>query len=328
MQQRIDIKTFAQKLGVSTATISRAFGANGRISDATRKKVLEAAEKMGYYANFNASNLGSKKSGSVYFFYPEIYTDEPDYFVSEIVLGINRELSHTRVFKVTPFDEKDNRILSSCKQQIMDGRVAAAIILGGTKSANVLAELAERVKIPYVIIGKSSKFTKNVVDYDNEHGAFLAGKYFKETKRKRVAYISGHLDKAKQSGFAKGLGINASELLVIEGGAGFKYGMQAMEEIHKHHPDVDGVLCGNDTLAIGVINAAKKLNISIPKDLAVIGFDDIAIAKHFSPALSTVSLHLKQIGTAAVNLLEKQFATHQKVANESIQCDLIIREST
>lgn len=328
MNKRMDIKTFAKELGVSTATVSRAFGSAGRISEKTREKILKAADELGYYANYNASKLGSKKSGSIYFFYPEIYTEEPDYFVSEVILGINRNLDHNKCFKITPFDEHNNCILNSCKRQILDGRVAGAIILSGTKGANMLASLAEKVKIPYVIIGRNPKFNNNVVDYDNEHGAFLAGKLLKKIGRKKVAYVSGHLDKAKKRGFAKGFGIDTNELIVIKGGAGFRYGIQAMETLYKKHPDVDGVLCANDNLAIGLINHAQKLGIRVPKDLSVVGFDDIAFSKFCNPSLSTVSLNLKELGSAAVRLLERQMNNTPKCENEFIQCELIIREST
>ena len=243
-------------------------------------------------------------------------------------MGINRNLDHNKCFKITPFDEHNNCILNSCKRQILDGRVAGAIILSGTKGANMLASLAEKVKIPYVIIGRNPKFNNNVVDYDNEHGAFLAGKLLKKIGRKKVAYVSGHLDKAKKRGFAKGFGIDTNELIVIKGGAGFRYGIQAMETLYKKHPDVDGVLCANDNLAIGLINHAQKLGIRVPKDLSVVGFDDIAFSKFCNPSLSTVSLNLKELGSAAVRLLERQMNNTPKCENEFIQCELIIREST
>lgn len=328
MTKKIDIKTFAKELGVSTATISRAFGSAGRISEKTRDRILKAADEYGYYANYNARHLSSKQSGSICFFYPEIYTEEPDYFVSEITLGINRSLNHMSSFKVAPFDEHDNHILNSCRQQIMDGRVAAAIILSGTKGANILAALADKMKIPYAIIGRNPKFSNNVVDYDNEYGAFLAGQLLKRLGRKKVAYVSGHLDKLKKCGFARGFGVEPEDIITIKGGAGFRYGIQAMETLHKKHPDVDGVLCANDNLAIALINHAKKLGVDIPKDLSVIGFDDIAFSKFCNPSLSTVSLNLKELGSAAVRLIEKQLESKHKCENEIVRCELIIREST
>ena len=156
MSQRMDIKSFAEAIGVSTATVSRAFGGAGRISAETRKRVLEAAEKLGYHASFHARNLGSRHGGSIVFFYPELYTDEPDYFINEIVIGINRTLNHDRLFTVTPFDEHDERLIANAREQILDGRVSGAIIISGTAGASSLISLVQKSRIPYVVIGKST----------------------------------------------------------------------------------------------------------------------------------------------------------------------------
>lgn len=328
MQRKMDIKSFAEAIGVSAATVSRAFGGAGRISEETRKKVLDAAEKMGYHASFHAKNLGSKHGGSIAFFYPELYTDEPDYFINEIVIGINRTLNHDRLFKITPFDEHDERLLASAREQILDGRVSAAIIISGTAGASSLIALAQKSRIPYVVIGKSTPNSTNTVDYDNEYGATLAGRYFRETNRKNPAYISGHLDRPKKRGFAAGFGIDESQILEIRGGAGFKYGYQAAEEIYHKHSGIDCVLCANDIIAIGFIKRATELGLKIPTDIGVIGFDDIAIAKNYMPAISTVSLHLRQLGVSAGEMLESQFSGNNKISNEVVRCDLIIREST
>lgn len=328
MSRKMDIKSFAEAIGVSAATVSRAFGGAGRISTATRKKVLDAAEKLGYHASYHARNLGAKHGGSIAFFYPELYVDEPDYFISEIVLGINRTLNHDRLFKVTPFDEDDERLLDSAREQILDGRVSGAIIISGTTGAASLIALARKTRIPYVIIGKSTPDSTNTVDYDNEYGAILAGRYFRETGRCRPAYISGHLDRPKKRGFAAGFGVAESEIFEISGGAGFKYGYQAAEVICHQHQETDCVLCANDIIAIGFIKRAFELGMKIPEDIGVIGFDDIAIAKNYIPALSTVSLHLRQLGVSAGEMLEAQFISDKPIPNEVVRCDLIIREST
>lgn len=328
MSRRMDIKSFAEAIGVSAATVSRAFGGAGRISEETRKKVLEAAEKMGYHASFHARNLGSRHGGSIAFFYPELYTDEPDYFINEIVIGINRTLNHDRLFTVIPFDEHDERLIANAREQILDGRISGAIIISGTSGASSLISLAQKARIPYTVIGKSAPNSTNTVDYDNEYGATLAGRYFKETGRKAPAYISGHLDRPKKRGFAAGFGVEESQILEIQGGAGFKYGYQAAEMIFHQHLNIDCILCANDIIAIGFIKRAAELGLKVPDDIGVIGFDDIAIAKNYMPALSTVSLHLRQLGVSAGEMLEAQFAGKSKIQNEVVRCDLIIREST
>ena len=328
MSQRMDIKSFAEAIGVSTATVSRAFGGAGRISAETRKRVLEAAEKLGYHASFHARNLGSRHGGSIVFFYPELYTDEPDYFINEIVIGINRTLNHDRLFTVTPFDEHDERLIANAREQILDGRVSGAIIISGTAGASSLISLVQKSRIPYVVIGKSTPHSTNTIDYDNEYGAELAGRYFRETGRKYPAYISGHLDRPKKRGFAAGFEVEESQILEIQGGAGFKYGYQAAEEIFYRHKETDCVLCANDIIAIGFIKRAAELGLKIPSDIGVIGFDDIAIAKNYMPAISTVSLHLRKLGVSAGEMLEQQFSGRNKIPNETVRCDLIIREST
>ena len=100
------------------------------------------------------------------------------------------------------------------------------------------------------------------------------------------------------------------------------------EEIFHNHHETDCILCANDIIAIGFIKHASELGLKIPQDIAVIGFDDIAIAKNYIPAISTVSLHLRQLGVSAGEMLEAQFSGKNKISNEVVRCDLIIREST
>jgi len=324
----MDIKSFAKAVGVSCATVSRAFGGRGRISQETKKKILDAAEELGYYASFHARNLGKKHGGCIAFFYPELYTEEPDYFISEIVLGVNRTLRRDRIFNVTAFDEDDERLLSEAKEQILDGRVSGAIIISGTPGAAALADLAFKNHIPCVVIGRSGENSVNTIDYDNGYGATLAGKYFRETGRKHPAYVSGHLDRPKKQGFARGFGVDESEVYEIRGGAGFQYGSHAAEEIFRNHRNIDCILCANDIIAIGFIKRATELGIKIPQDIGVIGFDDIAISKNYIPSLSTVSLHLHRLGVEAGKMIEQLFDGKKNLPNTVVRCDLIIRESS
>ena len=324
----MDIKSFAKAVGVSCATVSRAFGGRGRISQETKKKILDAAEELGYYASFHARNLGKKHGGCIAFFYPELYTEEPDYFISEIVLGVNRTLKRDRIFNVTAFDEDDERLLSEAKEQILDGRVSGAIIISGTPGAAALADLAFKNRIPCVVIGRSGENSVNTIDYDNGYGATLAGKYFRETGRKHPAYVSGHLDRPKKQGFARGFGVDESEVYEIRGGAGFQYGSHAAEEIFRNRLNIDCILCANDIIAIGFIKRATELGIKIPQDIGVIGFDDIAISKNYIPSLSTVSLHLHRLGVEAGKMIEQLFDGKKNLPNTVVRCDLIIRESS
>ena len=326
MKRKETINDFAAKAGVSIATVSRAFTGNGRISEATRKRLLELAAKTGYTPDHAR---GPKPAGSlpaIVFCYPEIYQEEPDYFIAEIVLAAKRMVSGDHIFIVMPFDENDDHVIDSAKMEILSGAVAGVLIVAGTPGAKKLAKTAESCGLPYVIIGKMPGFEYNTVLYDNECGGFLAGKYFRETGRRKPVYVTGHLDAAKKQGFQRGFG--SDKIPMIQGGAGFRFGVNALNCILKRHPDTDCVLCANDIQAMGLIREAANKNIAVPERLAVIGFDNIAAGRFFIPAVSTVSLHLSQIGKTAMELLRRQLNGETHIQSELVQCDLILRQST
>ena len=178
------------------------------------------------------------------------------------------------------------------------------------------------------MIGPMRDIKNNNVLFDNKYGAFLAGRYFKNTGHKHPAFIGGHLDKDKQDGFRDGLQLKDSEIVKIGSGFGFRHGFQALDIIAEKHPEVDCVLCANDSMAMGFIKAALNRNIKIPQDIAVIGYDDIRSARYYSPALSSVTIKPYSIGESAALLLERILKGEKNIQTEIIECDLVVRESS
>ena len=326
MRNRITIQEFAEKAGVSIATVSRAFTGNGRISPETRKRIFEIAQKYGYSSGVRRIRSDNDLPELV-FFYPELYSGEPDYFTAEITVNIKRHLGTDHVFTVTPFDENDDHVIDSAKARMLNGSIAGILVVAGTPGAGKLAETAESCSVPYVLIGTIPGFPWNTVLHDNEYGAFLAGKYFRETGRRHPVYLSGHLDSAKRLGFQRGFG-GSERIPVIPGGAGFRFGVNALNYIRNRHPETDCVLCATDVMAMGLLKEAEKNAVRVPDDLAVIGFDDIAASRFFTPALSSVSLHLGPIGKVAAELLERQLRGKTHLPPEIVPCDLVLRQST
>ena len=119
-----------------------------------------------------------------------------------------------------------------------------------------------------------------------------------------------------------------NESPVIPGGAGFRFGVNALNYIRNRHPETDCVLCATDVMAMGLLKEAEKNAVRVPDDLAVIGFDDIAASRFFTPALSSVSLHLGTIGKVAAELLERQLRGKTHLPPEIVPCDLVLRQST
>jgi len=321
----MNIKEFASRLGISTATVSRAFGTKGRISEKTRKMIISRAEDLGYRANYHARNLSSKKSHTIAFFYPPLTKGEPDYFITEIIFGVSEASSRSSYpLQVHPIYPESTDF---CKDIILNGSISGIIVTAGTAESNELVKTAKISSLPYVVVGHMSGENQNTVTFDNSRGAMLAGKYFKDTGRKNPAYVSGIFDKRKRLGFSQGLGAMSSKLHFDNGGSTFHDGFSAFRRVLKAVPDTDCVLCANDILAMGFIKAALTEGYKVPGDIAVIGFDDVKIARYFSPALTTIRLHLDELGEKSVNLLRRIMDGGKTVSCESVDCELIVRDS-
>lgn len=327
--KKLTIKDFAEILGVSTATISRAFSSKGRISDKTRQHIISKAKELGYSANIHARSLSKPDSSRIVLYYPELNSEEPDYFIAEIMMGINSSLAqHGKSLQINPLPlDASDTILHLCKDQILSGAIAGIIIFYGAESSQELYKCAQDRAVPCVVIGNMDGVRNNNVVYDTRHGAFLAGRYFKNTNRKHPAYLGGHLDKDKQQGFRKGLEMPAGKIVKIGPGFGFRDGYNAMELIAEKHPETDCVLCATDSMAMGFIKAALDHKIKIPQDIAVISYDDTCAARYYAPALSSVRLKPFEIGKNAAIILERIMSGEQNIQTELIECDLIVRES-
>ena len=327
--KKLNIKDFAEILGVSTATVSRAFSSKGRISDRTRKHIVAKAAELGYCANIHARSLNTPDSSLIAWYYPELNSEEPDYFIAEIMMGLNSILARQgKNLQVNPLPlATPDGILNLCKNQILSGAIAGVIIMYGSESSRELYKCARDRGVPCVVIGNMEGVKYNNVLYDIRQGAFLAGRYFRNIGRKHPAYISGHLDKNKRQGFRIGLEMPAGKIVKIGPGFGFRDGYHALELIAEKHPEIDCVLCATDAMAMGFIKAALEHSIKIPRDIAVISYDDTCAARYYTPALSSVRLKPFEIGKNAAIVLERIMKGEKNIQAEIVECDLVIRES-
>jgi len=325
---KINIVKFAAMLGVSTATVSRAFSNKGRISHETKGMILARASEVGYRPNVNARNLILKTTNTIAFFYPSLIKGEPDFFITEIMLGINETISaNNKILQIFPLSPSNDENLEFYKSVILNGSVSGIIVISGVSTSDELIELANNWSVPCVEIGPVNNDKVNSVSFKLEQGTKLAGKYFYKIGCKHPAYVSGIHDENKLCGFKEGLEDLAGNLIVDQGGTTFQHGSTAFGRIFRQHPEIDAVLCANDILAIGFMKAALAKGLRIPQDVAVIGCDDVKIARFYTPALTSIQLHEYEIGQKAVVQLTKLIDGETELQNELIETELIIRES-
>lgn len=323
----MNIKDFSSFLGVSTATVSRAFSDKGRISASTRSKIRQKALELGYRPNIHARSLSRKHYHTISLFYPALIKREPDYFISEIILGANEYTSRKRIpLQIHPLSIAPKNFTDTYTDILFNSGVDGIIVIYGTREAEDLISLAKSIKLPYVIIGEITGEEANSITYPINTGAEAAGCHFVRKGKTRPVFIRGINDQPKISGFRFGLNKTSRHLQIDKGGSTFAHGAAAFKRIRINWPDTDCVFCANDVLAIGFIRAALSAGVKIPEDIAVIGCDDIKLARYYYPSLTTINFFQYELGKNSVGQL-LSLMSGEKIAQKIIPCKLVLRES-
>lgn len=316
----VTIFDVAREANVSMATVSRVVNGNPNVKPSTRKKVLEAIERLGYRPNAVARGLASKKTTTVGVIIPDI----SNIFFAELARGIediatmykyNIILSNSDQNK-----EKELHLLNTMLAKQVDG----ILFMGG----NITEEhVSEFQKSPVPIVLAATIEPNNAipsVNIDYEQAAFEAVAYLLEKGNKRVTYVTGPtndpINQKKLAGYRRALethGLTYEEELVIEGDNSYDSGIEAYEKIAELAEKPTAVFAGTDEMALGVIHSAQDHGVRIPDQLEVIGFDNTRLATMVRPRLTTVMQPMYDIGAVAMRLLTK-YMNKENVENHIV----------
>lgn len=275
------------------------------ISSATRKRVLDAAKKLNYFPNVAGKKLVSGKSdtiGLVLCQSPEqIFTDA---FLPQVILGVE-QAAIQQGFHVLlkPVDPNDT---GGYARLITENHVDGILLSGPRQDDTALMDLHQR-RVPILLMGQLPETDIPFVDVDATAGAELAVNHLIERGHQRIGMITNApLDytsaQQRRDGYVKALkkaklAINKS--LIKEGNYTPASGFDAMKALLAMTPPVTAVFVASDVVAIGAMLAIKQAGLSIPNDIAVIGFDDIPLAEYYDPPLTTVRLPAFGLGWAS-----------------------------
>lgn len=301
----------AARAGVSRATASRVLTGSPKVSERARSAVMVAADELSYVANPAARSLAKRRSDSIAFVVVEseerLFTDP--FFAAALrgVQGVLAERELQLLFVVVGNERDSERFLRFAGQGHIDG----AILLSVHGQDPLPARLRERgVRVvlsgrPYAP-GQEQLF----VDADNVGGGRQAAELLLSRECRRIATISGPLDmpaaQDRLDGFTGRLaeaGIERASVCVVPGDFSIPGGETAMAEVLRRCPEVDGVFAANDLMALGALQALADAGRAVPDDVAVIGFDDVPIARGARPALTTVRQPIEAMGRAMADLL-------------------------
>lgn len=337
--KEITLKEIAELLGIAPTTVSKALKDYPDVSEKTRREVRELAERLGYSPNSFAVNLRTKESKTIGLIIPEVV----HHFFSNVITGIIEEAEKSGYLVIILQSGESPEMERKQVDLLLDKRVDG-ILMALTNDSNDDEHIRKIIKrdMPLVLFDKISKLLPcSKVLINDQKAAMQAVQHLIDIGCKKIAHIRGPLNPQNSIdrflGYKKALeknGLTFDPSLVYPcRNVTYEEGRMFAERIHKEHPDVDGIFCITDLVAVGVISYFNEHNIRIPQDVALIGFSNWFISQVITPKLSSIRQPDHEMGVEAARVLLKEINQRKHnipVVPELIELEtgLVIREST
>lgn len=324
----VSMDDVAVAAGVSLSTVSRALAESPRVKLETRRHIQRLAREMGYLPNKIAQGLATKRTYTL----GVVVMDIADPFVAEMVRAIDKtalDYGYSLILSNCGADpHRELAAITALHQQRVDG-----IIVPDPYLTDSSLPLLEEMGVPVILV--SRRGYRYSVGTDHVAAGREAVNYLLDLGHERIAYISGTWardeSQERQSGYEQALlarGISPELTVVIERDAWPEVGSQGLERLLNLPQLPSAVFCFNDLTALGVIGAAHAAGLRVPDDLSVIGYDDISLAPHLTPPLTTMAQQKEQISKRAIELVLNLIDNQEPSARALLPAKLIVRGST
>ncbi|MTE19166.1 LacI family DNA-binding transcriptional regulator [Streptomyces sp. TRM43335] len=308
--QRPTLEQVAAYAGVGRGTVSRVINGAANVSDQTRTAVQQAIAELGYVPNRAARALAAGSTDAIALVIPEAETRlfaEP--YFSGIIRGVSSELADTDMqllLTLIRTPKERDRFAQYVTAHRVDG-----VLLVSVHADDPLPDLLESIEMPTVLSGRrSGDEPVPYVDCDNTAGARAAVEHLTGRGRRAVATVTGPLDmyvaQCRLDGYRDALraaGLEEDERLVVEGDFTEEGGRRAARELLGRRPDLDAVFCASDVMAVGALAELRESGHRVPEDVALVGFDDSAVARHTEPPLTSVRQPIEEMGRSMARAL-------------------------
>ncbi|TCO07248.1 LacI family DNA-binding transcriptional regulator [Natronoflexus pectinivorans] len=331
--KRATIIDIAKALGVTPSTVSRALSGSVRVSVATRKKVEEKAEELGYQPNVMASSLRRGKSDTIGMLVPRVNR----HFFSHVISAVEQILNPAgyNLLICQSYERLYNEKLAL--QALLKNRVAGIIMSHSMETGNFdHIKSITNENIPLIQFDRASATVAGPrIINDNFSGAYMAVKHLIKSGYKRIAHLTGALSvnvySERYRGYRYALEEACLPLLeeyvleeAITKETGFERTRQLLETT-----ETDAIFCAGDFSAIGAIQAIQSLGMKVPDDIGVVGFANEPFAELLTPKLTTVEQNAYDVGNKAARALIKIIEKGSLITEEEIiPVRLLVRESS
>ncbi|HEY7631951.1 MAG TPA: LacI family DNA-binding transcriptional regulator [Thermoleophilaceae bacterium] len=338
----VTIRELARLSGVSVGTVSRALNGYPDVRQDTRDRIVRLAEELDYTPQAAARTLVTRRSHVIGVFL-ETGKNHPDIqhpFFHEVLVGIKNRLGAAGYDLLLFASEEPGNgygthsYLKRCNHHHVDGAVLMGLSADDPETDRLARSSLPCVSVDVEFQGLHSSW----VSSDNHQGADLAVKHLMECGHKRIAHIAGPLDttpgRERLAGFRRAIekaGLPYYDELVVYGDFYYESGLASMEKLLDLATPPTAVFVASDMMAMGAMRAVQARGLSVPGDVAVVGYDDITIAGMAHPPLTTVRQEKAQLGELAAEALLRQIeegANGDLESTLTLPVTLVVREST
>lgn len=322
------LKDVARESGLTVTTVSRVLNNRGYISDDARKKVKDAMEKLNYRPNELARSLHSKNTNIIGVIVPHI---RHPYF-AEMISNFENE-AYKKGYRILLcstqcIDEKEKHYIEICTSN----RVAGILLCSATVDVDTFINM----DIPVITMERYLDNGTAAVECDNRSGGELAAKCLIDAGCTHLLHIGSTrnvqmpADK-RGEGFRSVCEQNGIEFVEMDPEE-INYNkmtyMQVIEDALKDHPETDGIFASSDVIAAQVLQVCRKLGISVPEQIKIVGFDDVSVAELTTPQLTTIRQPVKQMAELAVGYLVDAVEGKMVPKQTILPVTLVERETT
>ncbi|MCK0470287.1 LacI family DNA-binding transcriptional regulator [Halalkalibacter sp. APA_J-10(15)] len=312
----VTIKEVAKRANVAPSTVSRVIANSSRISEKTKERVREAMKELGYHPNYNARSLANKSTKTIGIVMPnsaKVSFQNP--FFPEVIRGISMKAYQSGYGLYLSTGHTEEEILEEVKQMVFGGRVDGIVLLYSRVNDKVMPFLIEQ-KFPFVLIGRPYQVDESLVTYvnnDNFKAAKLVTEYLLLLGHEKIGFIGGNLDFVvtidHMNGYEQALknaNISVNESYKVYHNELKEGGQDAVIELMSNDQPPTALIVADDIMTFGVIRMLEDMNMKVPHDMSIVSFNNVMISELSSPPMTTVDIHIYDLGFKATELLMHQ----------------------
>jgi len=328
------IHDIADRAGVSKSTVSRVVSKRGYVKNDTKEKVNKAIEELNYTPNYIARGMRTNRSSTIGLFIPDISNP----FYSELFKGIEEITRKAGYVNLVCHTATDPREEINCIKELLKRQIDGIIICTYHKHPSNLDFFRELAKTKPIVF-MDPVFDDDSFSYvisDGFSGTRKAVSLLVQKKCKRIAYIKGpklhSVTGERYRGYLEGLkdaGFKVDRRHVFSGDFSHNSGRAAARHFLRLADRPDAIMSATDVMAIGAMSELNRNSVKVPKDVKVVGFDNIPLSELMQPSLSTIAQPIGELGSNAAELLLKRIRSPETPNQQIVmQCTLLEREST